>query len=308
MQTKESLNFRVALTPKAHRLADKFCQQQGTLPKAEQVYLNTLAVCAVNDYLQQQGLATDLAASDSQDGIMQTGLDVADLVVKNCGKLECRIVQPEAEVVAIPEEVWQGRIGYVAVQLNESLAEARLLGFVARVTSRELPLNQLQSVADLPAYLLNAKPLVHLSQWWEGVFEAGWQTVEALLGNPSQELAFGFRKATPLTAERMPKRGKLIDLGMELGSQKLALLVALTRESDEKVGIRVQVHRVDKESYLPTGLKLVMLSTSGEILQEVQARDQDQYIQIKRFKTKPGKGFRIQLAVDNFCVEEEFVC
>ena len=317
--TKESLNFRVALTPTAHRLADKFCQQQGTLLKAEQVYLNTLAVCAVNDYLQQQGFTTDLAASDSQDAIMQTGLDVADLVVKNCGKLECRIVLPEAEVVAIPEEVWQERIGYVAVQLNESLAEARLLGFATRVTSRELPLHQLQSVADLPGYLqqisssLTArqpedKPLVHLSQWWEGLFEVGWQTVEALLGNPSQELAFGFRKTTPLTAERMPKRGKLIDLGIELGDQRVALLVALTQESDEKVGIRVQVHRVDKGTYLPTGLKLVMLSTSGEILQEVQARAQDNYIQLKQFKTKPGKGFTIQVAVDDFCVEEEFVC
>ena len=243
---------------------------------------------------------------------------MADLVVKNCGKLECRVVLPEAEMVAIPEEVWQERIGYVAVQLNESLEEARLLGFVARVTSRELPLNQLQSVADLPGYLQQVsssltarqpgdKPLVHLSQWWEGLFEVGWQTVEALLGNPSKELAFGFRKTVPLGGEEMVKGAKLIDLGMELGSQKVALLVALTPESEEKVGIRVQVHGVGEGTYLPTGLKLVMLSTSGEILQEVQARVQDNYIQLKRFKTKPGKGFTIQVAVDNFCLTEEFV-
>ncbi|NEP34491.1 DUF1822 family protein [Moorena sp. SIO3B2] len=143
----------VTLPEAAHQLAEKRCQQQSNLEKAEQVYLNTLAVYAVNEYLQGLGFETDLESSDSQKEIMQTFLDVADLVVKNYGKLECKPVSPDAEFVYVPEEVWQDRIAYIAVQLNDSLTEAKLLGFVENVATNELPLRKLQPMADFPGYL-----------------------------------------------------------------------------------------------------------------------------------------------------------
>ena len=143
----------VRLPEAAHQLAEKCCQQQSHLEKAEQVYLNTLAVYAVDEYLQGLGFGTDLESSDSHNSIMQTFLDVADLVVKNYGKLECKPVLPDADFVYVPEEVWQDRIGYIAVQLNDSLTEAKLLGFLENVATNELPLRQLQPMADFPGYL-----------------------------------------------------------------------------------------------------------------------------------------------------------
>ncbi|NEO43641.1 MAG: DUF1822 family protein [Moorea sp. SIO4A3] len=143
----------VRLPEAAHQLAEKRCQQQSNLEKAEQVYLNTLAVYAVNEYLQGLGFETDLESSDSQNSIMQTFLDVADLVVKNYGKLECKSVSPDAEFVYLPEEVWQDRMGYIAVQLNDSLTEAKLLGFLENVATNELPLRQLHPMAYFPGYL-----------------------------------------------------------------------------------------------------------------------------------------------------------
>ncbi|EGJ34491.1 MULTISPECIES: DUF1822 family protein [Moorena] len=143
----------VTLPEAAHQLAEKRCQQQSNLEKAEQVYLNTLVVYAVNEYLQGLGFETDLESSDSQKEIMQTFLDVADLVVKNYGKLECKPVSPDAEFVYVPEEVWQDRIAYIAVLLNHSLTEAKLLGFVENVATNELPLRKLQPMAYFPGYL-----------------------------------------------------------------------------------------------------------------------------------------------------------
>jgi hypothetical protein len=177
----EAWTFTVPLALEAHSQAEQFRRSQSEPHKAKQVYLNTLAVYAVNSYLQGRGFETDLDKSASYDPVMQMLMDTADLVVKNRGKLECRPVLPDADNLCIPAEVWEERIGYVAVQLHESLREATLLGFVEKVSRSELPLSRLRSLEALPGYLNKIKPLVNLSQWFENVFEAGWQAVEALI-------------------------------------------------------------------------------------------------------------------------------
>ena len=78
-------------------------------------------------------LETDLEASDSWNIVTQTLMDVADLDVTDIGKLECRPVYPHAEFCRIPQEVWEDRIGFVGVEINEDNLEAKLLGFVKEV-------------------------------------------------------------------------------------------------------------------------------------------------------------------------------
>jgi hypothetical protein len=73
--------------------------------------------------------------------------------VKNYGKLECRPVQPDTEIVYVPEEVWEERIGYIAVQLDASLQEATLWGFTAIVSTCEVALSELRALDQLPNYL-----------------------------------------------------------------------------------------------------------------------------------------------------------
>lgn len=76
-------------------------------------------------------------------------------------------------------------------------------------------------------------------------------------------------------------------MGMHLGSQAVVLLVAIAEDSEQKVEILVQVHPAQGETYLQPNLKLVLVSESGMILQKVQSRGQDNYIQLKRFLTFP---------------------
>jgi hypothetical protein len=252
-------------------------------------------------------------------------LDVADVEIPNLGKLECRPVLPQDKVIHIPPEVWSDRIGYVAVQLDQSLKQATLLGFSKTAGSGELAISQLRSLEDLLEHLRQieqpeqALTRVNLSQWFENVFEASWQSLEALLGTNQENLAFSFRSASGLS-ERQVKRAKLINLGLQLGSQSVALLVALALakrdevqpaegiapEADQKVGILVQVHPVGEETYLPPSLRLSLLSEAGDILQEVQSRSQDNYIQLKRFRGNPGECFSIQVAFGDASMTETF--
>lgn len=306
----ESLTFTVALSSSAHRLAEQFRRQQTNPQKAKQVYLNTLAVSAVKFYLRCLEIETDWEASQSWNPVMQALMDVADLNVLGLGKLECRPVLSEIQVVRIPPEVWSDRIGYVAVQLDQSLREATLLGFTKTAGNGELPLNQLRSLEDLLEHLSHIRqpvPVeirVNLSQWFQNLFEAGWQSLEALLGSDQDNLALGLR-STPQLNDSV-KGTKLVDLGLQLGSQSVALLVTIAPEVDQKVGIVVQLHPTG-EDYLPPNVSLILRSESGVTLQEVQSRSQDNYIQLKRFRGLPGECFNIQVAFGDVSVTEIFV-
>ncbi len=307
----DSSTFTVPLSTSAHARAEQFCRQQSNPQKAKQVYLNTLAVSAVNFYLRCMGIATDWEASDSCNPVIYSLINIADLEVKNRGKLECIPVLSPNQVVHIPPEVWSNRMGYVAVQLDSSLQRATLLGFTETVPeSGELAIAQLRSLEDLLDHLrVSEQPepprmQVNLSQWFKNIFETNWQPLEAFFG--TQNLAFNFRSDSQFN-EATIKRAKLLNLGVQLGSQSVAMLVAITPEVEQKVSILVQVHPVNGEVVLPPNLELALLSLSGEILQEAQSRSEDNYIQLKRFRGLPGENFNIQIVFGNVTITETFV-
>ena len=312
----EPRTITVSLALFAHLKAKQFRRYHDNYQKAKQVYFNILAVYAVNFYLQCLGFETDLSTSDSWNPVMQTLMDVADLEVKDCGKVECRPVLPDSQVCHFPAEVWEERIGYVAVQLDESLREATLLGFTETAPSTgELPVSQLRSLEDLPRFLRDSKPMpvpVHLKKWFEGVFEAGWQTVEALFSTEAASPAFSARGAD-LLSESDPKNpvvsvqgGKLIDLGMQLAGHPLALIVTIVPFSDEKMYIRLRLCPAGGQIYLPSSLQLIVLDESGATCLEGRARNADNWMQLQ-FTGEPGERFSVKIAFGDVSITEYFV-
>ncbi|NMF63204.1 hypothetical protein DP113_15655 [Brasilonema octagenarum UFV-E1] len=163
-----------------------------------------------------------------------------------------------------------------------------------------LPVTSAQSsLVSLQRSLNNT--ITKLSEWLEGVFEQSWQTIDTLI-NPEANLALSTR-----ITQRGAKKAKLIDLGVQLGYKTVALLVNITEESDEKLGVLIQVHPTGGERYLPPDLKLTLLSKAGKTLQEVTSRLQDNYIQLKFFKGESGKRFSVELSLgENRKVKEDF--
>jgi len=175
-------------------------------------------------------------------------------------------------------------------QWRQELYERRLGQFVAAAAHKQTPIN--------------------LGQWFQEVFEASWQSLDTLLNTGLGNLAFSFRQGRPSVTEvrKVFIEGiKLIDLGMELENQSVALLVGLAPETDERVGIRVQLYPAGGLTYLPSNIKLILLSQSGATLQEYKARTQDSLIQLKRFTCPMGKCFSVKVALDDFSITENFV-
>ncbi|MBD2430030.1 MULTISPECIES: DUF1822 family protein [Fischerella] len=293
----DSWTFTVPLALSAHSRAEQLRRYQSNPQKAKEVYLNALAVYAVNFYLQCHEFETDWDKSDSCNPAMQMLMNVADLVVKNRGKLECRPVLPNAEYVTIPAEVWQERIGYVAVQLSESLREATLLGFVNHVACEELPLSKLRSLEELPAQLHTIKSAVNLSKWFENIFADGWQLLDTLLGTEATELAFSFRSALVV------RRCKVIELG---SSQSVVLIVAISQQSEQEVDISVEAQPAQGQIYLPSNLQLMLVDEDGEVIIDTHAKSDNKSIQLE-FTGETQDCFSIKIAVGNVSVTENFV-
>ncbi len=301
----------------ARIIAQQFANQQPTPEKAQQVRLNTLAVSVVNDYLQMMEIPTAIRASDSWNPIMQLSGNVADLEIPSIGRLECRPVGLHDQVCAVPPETWEERMGYVVVQIDESLQEAKLLGFSRNVTTETLPLSQLQpleALIDRLAQLRTSpvKTLVNLSQWFANQCDAGWQTVESLWDLLESQPAYAFRSAvTPETtslnqSQAITRRAKLIDLGITIIDQPVMLIVEIDPEVNQQTNICLQLHSTGNQLYLPTGVKLTVLDESGAVFLEAEARSADNYIQLQ-FRGEIQECFSVQVSFDDMSIIEKFI-
>ena len=310
LQNLETNLIPLPITQQAIEIARFFAEQQLEVAKKEQVYLNTIAVVVMDNYLQMMGISTELTASESWNPVVRLGADVADIKVTGCGHLECRPVKPGVPKCYIPPEVKIDRCGYVVIEIDEEQQQAALLGFTKIAVGNELAITQLQSIDSLLEYIeqLIAQK-VNLSNWFQNIFEVGWQSMTALLGTETAQLVPSLRSGSSLkdTTGMSVKGVKLIDLGIQLQNQAVALLVTLTAITDEKVKVRVQVHPVATAAYLPSNLQLAVLSEMGEILREVRSRSLDNYIQLPHFTGKTGESFSIRLALNETSITEDFI-
>ena len=146
---------------------------------------------------------------------------------------------------------------------------------------------------------------INLSQWLQGKFTLGWQPFTEFIRSTTEIPAYALRsfpESIPTTVEGV----KLLDLGMQLGDLSVALLIGMTPEQDDKIGVRVQLHPASEKNHLPTNIRLALLNQSGDTLQEFEARNQDELIQLKRFTCPRKKRFLIRVALNSYSITEEF--
>jgi hypothetical protein len=152
---------------------------------------------------------------------------------------------------------------------------------------------------------INSSLRSNLSDWVQGIYEASWQAIDTFLNSNSNNLAFNFRSGAGLTAAGV-KRAKVIDLGTQAESVKVILLVSLIAFSQQKMGIRVQLHPFN-DRHLPLNIKLVLKDESAQIIQEVPARVQDNFVQLRLFEGEVGECFTIQVILDSYQTTENFM-
>ena len=309
-----------------------------------QVYLNTLALLGFEVWLQER--LPDKDITTNTDFITTAGnLQVGEF--KFCAIATEHLLD---EVVNIPSSVIENldlaAHFYVLLEVLDEVEEVVIKGFLPynqliEIKSKlKLPLND--GCYQFPLSLFDAEPnhllfyqsyveasefalpvadnlvdrvsenlsnlvrttTTKLSQWFQGAIDEGWQTIDSL-SNPELSLAFSTRNV-----DKDTKRAKIIDLGINLGNKKVALLLNISpdksTESEDKISVLTQLYPATGEQFLPQDIELTLLSKAGKILQKVTSRFQDNYIQLKPFRGETGKKFSIQVTLAGTSIKEDF--
>ena len=322
----------VSLTLSARIKAEEFSRNQSNSQKAQQVYKNTLAVSAVNTYLNHLGWSTNLKTSNSWNLAMQSLLEVADLDIPEYGKVECCFVNSQTDFFVISPEAREDRIAYIAVRLEPSLQSAQLLGFIAEFSEGKISLSRLRPILELPDYLeywqknQESKQSINhsvtkLKQWLGGLVEEGWYSLDEVF-TPS--LSSGFRSLQKLAKENLAQgmsRVKLLNLkeegrlpqtsssdgGITMTSNQqneaIALILCL-QEGTEDLDISVKVCPINTNHYLPKGLEIFILDQQQQTVMHAQA-NKTKNIEF-RFSGESGEYFSIKACLNQKALIETF--
>ncbi|MBE9212420.1 DUF1822 family protein [Plectonema cf. radiosum LEGE 06105] len=303
MNSTQPNYLRVPLGKDAHRYAEKFAGEQDSLEKGKQVYLNTLAVYAVHNYLKWLNIETALHQSDSWNWSIRTFFDIADLMLPNVGRIECRPILPGENAVILPQEVTQERIGYVAVRLTKQLDFVEILGFVPAAIigqSEIIEVSRLHSLTVLIDTINQRKNLVNLCQWLEGIFNQDWQSPELVLAGNFRNSATITRQNTDSQTNSI-SRAKVINLGKQIVS-----LMELTPTNSDFFDIRLRVYPAENAVHLPQNLQLTILDESGNACMKTQAETANDWIQLE-FSCQHEEKFSVEFKLGETTITEEFV-
>ncbi|MFW6296850.1 MAG: DUF1822 family protein [Halothece sp.] len=339
MVSTNQKNPIINLYQSVHNLAKQFASEQSSREKFKQVYLNTLAVQAVNRFLEWFEVETDLSAGDSWNSVLRRFNDVADLVIPELGIVECRPVFSEDTVIVLPPEVTEERLAYVGVRFQEQLNQVELIGFypASDLVGETIPISQLKPMEELIDYLFELEGIVidnelvvsspeevsgliegltaiekmrvDLSRWFEDIFETGWQALESFLSLQEESIAFRF--AVDTRARSFESEGVVTDekRGIKLLEgfpQPLALVKKIQKETDETRDILLQLYPLGQEVYLPQGVEMIVLDDDDDVFLEAKARESDNWIQLQ-FRGQPQESYRVKIVLDEVSVIEEFL-
>jgi hypothetical protein len=147
-----------------------------------------------------------------------------------------------------------------------------------------------------------------LSGWIQNVFATGWQAVEDFWGEDG-ELDFALRQTA--TVEPIVRRVKALQFAaadtLSNDERILLLLVSVAPETDERLGIQIQLRSSDRTETLPADLTLELRSNEDQVMRSITTRDRDNAIQLPRFRSASGTGFKIQVRLGTTTWCESFL-
>lgn len=300
--------MKLSLPQTAHQLAQQFASEQLTPAAGKAIYLNTLAVHAVERYLKLLGTEADLNQGRWRNPIHQVLEDPADLVIPGIGTIECCPILPGDTHMSIPGlGIEDDTLGYVAVRFEDILENAELLGFMPVWAIRDrdcVPLTELQPLEKIFDYLT---PAVKLWQPVEASRESVWQGLDAFVQTLSEQVrsilippALAFRSSNADARELGGMtRVKPIAIGMPL----ILRIDRMPLENSEQVQVAIKVCPLEDQVSIPDNLQLIV--TSGETRLKPATRTVGNYVE-KLLKGFPRERFQLQITLNDRTYSEFF--
>ena len=141
----------------------------------------------------------------------------------------------------------------------------------------------------------NEKTIINLENWFQEIFEAGWQMATELLETPT---------LTPAFRTSGVEGGRLISIGSD--STPIILIVRVTQTSTSNRDVTVEILPELKQRYLPSRLQLMLLDSDGDAVMEATTRQDNKNLKFD-FTGTSGEAFSIKLELLNNSFQEDFI-
>ncbi len=219
------------------------------------------------------------------EGIYKTEWQsVEELSFQRSGSRHTRIRGFELDT---PEKVWQ-----VIEQL-----------YPHRSWKKNLPSELLENIGQVNITDLKASEITKNSHVFTGVIAQLLKTTQdEEIRWTLAEMLWTLEPNHPTITAR-----RIMDLGMQLVGNPVALMVAILSKPNRTVAVLLRVYPMGNQPYLPPGLQLAGLYENGQPFLEVKAREnKDDYIQLK-FCAEFGERFGVRVSLNNASITENFV-
>ncbi len=267
----------VTLDSETHQQAASVAAEQSNPEIGKQTYLNILAVKAVNNLLKWLDFSTDLQQLKSLNPILSGVLNATELVVEN-KRLFCIPILPGKTEFSVPPDLPENIIGFVAVQFEQVLDKAKVLGYFPVKDVDNLPetisLEKLQPLDNLFAILeelklqneteiLEINVLELLKQGINQLAEQiGWQLL-------SKQTDLAFPRELPTEDLEIPT-DNFLSKQLKIAGQYFVLRVISFVRDGENIW-RFELQNVALGGLIPAGFKLRLLTENGENFENNEA-------------------------------------
>ena len=139
------------------------------------------------------------------------------------------------------------------------------------------------------------KKIINLENWFQEIFEAGWQMATELLETPT---------VIPAFRNSGVEGGRVISIGSD--NTPIILVVRVTETSTSNRDVVVEILPELKQEFLPSGLQLLLLDSDEDPVMEATTRQDNKNIKFE-FTGTSGEAFSIKLDLFNSFFQENFI-
>lgn len=132
-----------------------------------------------------------------------------------------------------------------------------------------------------------------LTNWLENLVGNLWQNPQSI------QMNFAKRKS-PIN--KNISKAKLI----KIDNQQVILLMEISEEKDNIMSVKISLYPQPNNLYLPANIELILLSSEGEFLKSKQAINENNYLEISKFKAEKNLVFKVQIKLNSVTRIEEF--
>ena len=139
------------------------------------------------------------------------------------------------------------------------------------------------------------KTIINLENWFQEIFEAGWQMATELLETPT---------VTPAFRNYGVEGGRVISIGAD--NTPIIFIVRVIETSISNRDVVVEILPKLEQEYLPNGLQLMLLDSDGDTVMEATTRQDNKNLKFEFTGTR-GEAFSIKLELFNNFFQEDFI-